>query len=163
METAVRFFDHAQKKLQQVLEHEMPNIQAAADFVTESCKQGGKFYAACKAEWRCPPRDSRRHRSELSIHHPIFIIISHPDHNAKHFRRHLWPITRFFRTGNANISPATGAWRSRISIASSAIARCIASATAAAAALPIYQTASRIAPPAPSPTAGKITIKSWKK
>jgi uncharacterized phosphosugar-binding protein len=44
METAVRFFDHAQKKLQQVLGHEMPNIQAAADFVTESCKQGGKFY-----------------------------------------------------------------------------------------------------------------------
>ena len=44
METAARFFDHAQKKLQQVLEHEMPNIQTAADFVTESCKQGGKFY-----------------------------------------------------------------------------------------------------------------------
>ena len=44
METAARFFDHAQKKLQQVLEHEMPNIQTAADFVTESCAQGGKFY-----------------------------------------------------------------------------------------------------------------------
>ena len=44
METAARFFDHAQKKLQQVLEHEMPNIQTAANFVTESCKQGGKFY-----------------------------------------------------------------------------------------------------------------------
>ena len=37
METAVRFFDHAQKKLQQVLEHEMPNIQTAAEFVTETC------------------------------------------------------------------------------------------------------------------------------
>jgi uncharacterized phosphosugar-binding protein len=44
MYTAARFFDHAQKKLQQVLEHEMPNIQAAADLVTESCAQGGKFY-----------------------------------------------------------------------------------------------------------------------
>ena len=44
METAMRFFNHAQQKLQQVLEHEMPNIQIAADFVTESCKQGGKFY-----------------------------------------------------------------------------------------------------------------------
>ena len=44
METAVRFFDHAQSKLRQVLEHEMPNIKAAADLVTESCAQGGKFY-----------------------------------------------------------------------------------------------------------------------
>ena len=43
METAARFFDHAQRKLRQVLEHEMPNIQTAADFVTESCKRGGKF------------------------------------------------------------------------------------------------------------------------
>jgi uncharacterized phosphosugar-binding protein len=44
METAARFFDHAQKKLQQVLEHEMPNIQTAAEFVTETCKAGGRFY-----------------------------------------------------------------------------------------------------------------------
>ena len=44
METAARFFEHAQMKLRQVLEHEMPNIQAAADLVTESCAQGGKFY-----------------------------------------------------------------------------------------------------------------------
>ena len=44
METAARFFEHAQQKLQQVLEHEMPNIQAAAEMVTESCRQGGKFY-----------------------------------------------------------------------------------------------------------------------
>lgn len=44
MDTVTRFFHHAQNKLQQVLEHEMPNIQLAADFVTESCKQGGKFY-----------------------------------------------------------------------------------------------------------------------
>ena len=44
METAVRFFDHAQRKLRQVLEHEMPNILAAAELVTESCARGGKFY-----------------------------------------------------------------------------------------------------------------------
>ena len=44
MNTAVRFFTHSQQKLQEVLEHEMPNIQKAADFVTESCKKGGKFY-----------------------------------------------------------------------------------------------------------------------
>ena len=44
MNTAVRFFTHSQQKLQEVLEHELPNIQKAADFVTESCKQGGKFY-----------------------------------------------------------------------------------------------------------------------
>ena len=44
METAVRYFEHAQNKLQQVLEHELPNIKIAADYVTESCKNGGKFY-----------------------------------------------------------------------------------------------------------------------
>lgn len=44
METAVRYFAHAQKKLQEVLEHELPNIQKAAELVTESCKKGGKFY-----------------------------------------------------------------------------------------------------------------------
>ena len=44
METAARYFLHAQKTLQDVLEHEMPNICKAADLVTESCRQGGKFY-----------------------------------------------------------------------------------------------------------------------
>ena len=44
METIVRYFDHAQSKLKQVLEQELPNIKIAADFVTESCKNGGKFY-----------------------------------------------------------------------------------------------------------------------
>ena len=44
METAVRFFAHAQNKLQEVLEHEIPNIEKAAELVTESCKKGGKFY-----------------------------------------------------------------------------------------------------------------------
>ena len=44
MNTAARYFSYAQLKLQEILEHEMPNIQKAADFVTESCKKGGKFY-----------------------------------------------------------------------------------------------------------------------
>ena len=44
METAARFFVHAQNKLQQILDNELPNIQKAADLVVESCKQGGKFY-----------------------------------------------------------------------------------------------------------------------
>lgn len=44
MNTAARYFDYAQSKLQQVLENEMVNIQKAADLVTESCKNGGKFY-----------------------------------------------------------------------------------------------------------------------
>ena len=44
MDTATRYFAYAQSKLQEILEHEMPNIQKAADFVTESCKKGGKFY-----------------------------------------------------------------------------------------------------------------------
>ena len=44
METAEFYFVHVQNKIQQVLENELPNIKIAADFVTESCKNGGKFY-----------------------------------------------------------------------------------------------------------------------
>lgn len=44
METTARYFAYAQSKLQEILEHEIPNIEKAAEFVTESCKQGGKFY-----------------------------------------------------------------------------------------------------------------------
>ena len=44
METAARYFAHAQTKIQEVLDHELPNIQKAADLVTESCKRGGRFY-----------------------------------------------------------------------------------------------------------------------
>lgn len=44
METTVRYFDYAQSKLGEILEHEIPNIKKAAEFVTESCKRGGKFY-----------------------------------------------------------------------------------------------------------------------
>ena len=36
MEIARRYFGHVQNKL--------ANIEKAADFVVESCKQGGKFY-----------------------------------------------------------------------------------------------------------------------
>ena len=34
MDTAIRYFAYAQSKLEEVLNHEMPNIQKAADFVT---------------------------------------------------------------------------------------------------------------------------------
>ena len=44
MTTAQRYFELAQNKLQETLEREMPHIQQAAAFVTESCKQGGRFY-----------------------------------------------------------------------------------------------------------------------
>ena len=44
MNTAERYFAHMHAKLQEILEHEMPNIQAAAELVTESCRRGGKFY-----------------------------------------------------------------------------------------------------------------------
>ena len=44
METAARYFAHVQEKLQEVLAHELPNIEKAAELVAESCKNGGKFY-----------------------------------------------------------------------------------------------------------------------
>jgi hypothetical protein len=44
METIQRFFAHAQGKIQEVLDSQLPNIQQAAEYVTESCKKGGKFY-----------------------------------------------------------------------------------------------------------------------
>ena len=44
METAARYFELAQQKLQEVVDRELPNIGKAAALVTESCKQGGKFY-----------------------------------------------------------------------------------------------------------------------
>ena len=44
MKTAERYFAHVQEKLQEVLDHELPNIEKAAQLVTESCKRGGKFY-----------------------------------------------------------------------------------------------------------------------
>ena len=44
METITRYFAHLQTKLDEVLAHELPNIEKAADYVAESCKNGGKFY-----------------------------------------------------------------------------------------------------------------------
>ena len=44
METAARYFEFVQKKLQEVLEREIPNIEKAAELVAESCKKGGRFY-----------------------------------------------------------------------------------------------------------------------
>ena len=44
MNTAERYFAHMHAKLQEILEHEMPNIEKAATLVAESCKKGGKFY-----------------------------------------------------------------------------------------------------------------------
>lgn len=44
MNTAQRYFAYAQSKLEEILEKEMPNIQKAAEYVTESCANGGRFY-----------------------------------------------------------------------------------------------------------------------
>lgn len=44
METAKRYFTHVQNKLNEVLEHELSNIELAAEFVVDSYKKGGKFY-----------------------------------------------------------------------------------------------------------------------
>jgi uncharacterized phosphosugar-binding protein len=44
MQTAIRFFDHLQEKFRQVMERELPNIDAAARMVADSCIRGGKFY-----------------------------------------------------------------------------------------------------------------------
>ena len=44
MTAAQRYFELAQNKLQETLEREMPHIRQAAAFVTESCRQGGRFY-----------------------------------------------------------------------------------------------------------------------
>ena len=44
METARRYFDHLQNKMQEVLDHELPNIEAAAELVARSCLKGGRFY-----------------------------------------------------------------------------------------------------------------------
>ncbi len=44
MTTANRFFDFLQGKFQEILDHELPNIDKAAQLVTDSIKKGGKFY-----------------------------------------------------------------------------------------------------------------------
>ena len=64
METITRYFAHVQSKLNEVLEHELPNIEKAAEFVAESCKNGGRFYvfgSGIPIWWRrsctCAPAD----------------------------------------------------------------------------------------------------------
>ena len=44
MDTAIRYFAHLQSKFQEILDHELPNIEKAAELVAESCRRGGKFY-----------------------------------------------------------------------------------------------------------------------
>lgn len=44
METARNYFDHLHSKMQEVLDHELPNIEAAAELVAQSCLKGGRFY-----------------------------------------------------------------------------------------------------------------------
>ena len=44
METARRFFDHLHNKMQEVLDHELPNIEAAAELAAKSCMNGGRIY-----------------------------------------------------------------------------------------------------------------------
>ena len=44
MEIARGYFDHLQKKMQVVLDHELPNIEAAAELAAQSCLKGGRIY-----------------------------------------------------------------------------------------------------------------------
>lgn len=44
MDTASRYFAHLSGKMQEVLEHELPNIEKASELVAQSCLKGGRFY-----------------------------------------------------------------------------------------------------------------------
>ena len=44
METSVKYFELVQSKIQEIMEQELPAIRKAAEYVTETCKQGGRFY-----------------------------------------------------------------------------------------------------------------------
>lgn len=44
MDNTTRYFAHLQKNLQEVLDHEGPNIRKAAEMVAQSYRQGGKLY-----------------------------------------------------------------------------------------------------------------------
>lgn len=44
MEIARGYFDHLQTKMQEVLDHELPNIEAAATLAAKSCLNGGRIY-----------------------------------------------------------------------------------------------------------------------
>ena len=44
MHAASKYFDFLNSKLQEVVEQELPNIEKAAQLVTESCLKGGRLY-----------------------------------------------------------------------------------------------------------------------
>lgn len=44
MSSANQFFQYLQGKLQEVVDHEIPNIEKASDLVVETCLKGGRFY-----------------------------------------------------------------------------------------------------------------------
>lgn len=44
MSTATRYIEYLQSKIQEVLEQEVPNIEKAAQLMTESCLKGGRIY-----------------------------------------------------------------------------------------------------------------------
>ena len=44
MSIATRYFEYLQSKLQEILENELPNIEKAAQLMTESCLKGGRIY-----------------------------------------------------------------------------------------------------------------------
>ena len=45
MSIGTRYIEYLQSKLQEVLDNEMPNIEKAAQLMTESCLKGGRIYA----------------------------------------------------------------------------------------------------------------------
>ena len=45
MSTATRYIEYFQSKIQEVLDNEIPNIEKAAQLMTESCLKGGRIYA----------------------------------------------------------------------------------------------------------------------
>ena len=44
MSIATRYIEYLQSKIQEVLDHEIPNIEKAAQLMTESCLKGGRIY-----------------------------------------------------------------------------------------------------------------------
>lgn len=44
MNTAKRYLEYLQGKIQEVVDHELPNIDRAAQLVADSCLKGGRFY-----------------------------------------------------------------------------------------------------------------------
>ena len=45
MSIATRYINYLQSKIQEVLDNEIPNIEKAAQLMTESCLKGGRIYA----------------------------------------------------------------------------------------------------------------------